>query len=268
MQLIQPRRTVSHGSRVLALTVVLAAASCLTACIDFVEPEIPEVGVPATLEVAVVLQEGRTLLVTAVLQPGFDGMGLPRAVADETLHVHGVPLQPVDRGSTGSLRYEAILPIAPAHVLGPIAIHAPVVAGTAPAPQPAWAGIRRAGPDTVALSPAGDLVLELEVASGGTAMIQQWFLDMHGSGGGVRLSADGPPPERLVVPAAWVPAPGTDGLVHATLTYMQSETRTNPSADYVIAAVLQVPVRWVAWPPPPLERATSILRAWQRPGPA
>jgi hypothetical protein len=230
---------------VLALVAAIAAIS-LGACLDFVEPEIPHAGAPATLNVSLLVSNERTASLTARLEAGFDGVGLPRRVLDETLRLSGQPLQPVHRLEDGALLYEATLAATPADVLGPITVVPPSVTGTTPPPAPTWLGMRRVGPDTLQLSAGADLVLDLEVAAGGTAVIRQWFLELVGSeGSAIRLSADGPPPERLVVPAIWVPAPAADGAINATLTYIQSETRAGPAGDYVVSAALQIRLSWV-----------------------
>jgi hypothetical protein len=231
---------------VLALVTAIAAGALLSACLDFVEPEIPHAGAPATLNVSLLVSNERTASLTARLEAGFDGVGLPRRVLDETLRLSGQPLHPAHRLEDGALLYEATLAVTPADVLGPITVVPPSVTGTTPPPAPTWLGVRRIGPDTLQLSAGADLVLDLEVAVGGTAVIRQWFLELVGSeGSAIRLSADGPPPERLVVPAIWVPAPAADGAITATLTYIQSETRAGPAADYVVSAALQIRLSWV-----------------------
>jgi hypothetical protein len=243
------------------LTLVAAvAAGSLSACLDFVEPEIPHAGAPATLNVSLLVFNELTAALTARLEAGFDGVGLPRRVVDETLRLSGQPLQPAQRLEDGALLYEATQAVTPADVLGPITVVPPSVTGTTPPPAPTWLGMRRVGPDTLRLAAGTDLVLELEVAAGGTAAIRQWFLELVGSEGSViRLSADGPPPERLVVPAIWVPAPAGDGAIHARLTYIQSETTAGPFGDYVVSASLQIRLSWVvriagASPLAPLDR--------------
>jgi hypothetical protein len=230
---------------VLALVAALAAGS-VSACLDFVEPEIPHAGAPATLNVSLLVFNERTAALTARLEAGFDGVGLPRRVLDETLRLSGQSLQPVQRLEDGALLYETTRAVTPAEVLGPITVVPPSVTGTTPPPAPTWLGMRRVGPDTLDLVAGTDLVLELEVAAGGTAVIRQWFLELVGiEGSAVRLSADGPPPERLVVPAIWVPAPAGDGAVNARLTYIQTETTAGPFGDYVVSASLQIRLSWV-----------------------
>jgi hypothetical protein len=228
------------------VALVAATTIALGACLDFVEPEIPSAGAPATLNVSVLVLNERTTTLAARFDAGFDGVGLPRHVVDETLRLSGQPLNPVQRLEDGALLYEATRPAAPTDVLGPITVVPPQVAGTTPPPAPTWFGMRRRGADTLHLDAGADLVLELEVARGGTAVIRQWFLELVGSeGSAIRLSADGPPPERLVVPAVWVPEPAGDGVINANLSYIQSETRAGPAGDYVVSASLQVRLGWV-----------------------
>jgi hypothetical protein len=230
---------------VLALVAAMAAGS-LSACLDFVEPEIPHAGAPATLNVSLLVFNELTAALTARLEAGFDGVGLPRRVVDETLRLSGQPLQPAQRLEDGALLYEATQAVTPADVLGPITVVPPSVTGTTSPTAPTWLGMRRVGPDTLQLAAGTDLMLDLEVAAGGTADIRQWFLQLVGSeGSAIRLSADGPPPERLVVPAVWVPAPAGDGVIHAHLTYIQSETTAGPFGDYVVSASLQIRLSWV-----------------------
>jgi hypothetical protein len=266
------RRSASTGGAVLApsfrrgaiLALAAIAAGSLSACLDFVEPEIPHAGAPATLTVSLLVFNERTAALTARLEAGFDGVGLPRRVLDETLRLSGQPLQPTQRLEDGTLLYEATRAVTPADVVGPITVVPPSVTGATPPPAPTWLGMRRVGPDTLDLAAGADLVLELEVAAGGTAVIQQWFLELVGSeGSAIRLSADGPPPERLVVPAIWVPAPAGDGAIHAHLNYIQSEATAGPFGDYVVSASLQIRLSWVVRIPGESPLAQGDLRAFR-----
>jgi hypothetical protein len=228
-----------------ARTVLALAAACFTGCLEFTEPEIPQAGAPAVLQATVsILDDGR-VSASASLTPGFDSLGVPRRVTDPTLRVMGRDLQPADAVADEPRRYQGSWTIAEAEALGPIAIEPPTVAGAPPPPPPVWHGMRRSGPDTLRVLAGEDLVLDLEVDERGTAPIRQWFLQMAGAEGAIRLSADGPPPERLVVPAIWLPEPLPDGTFRVTLNYSQSESRVGPAGNYVLSGSLSIRADWV-----------------------
>lgn len=216
----------------------------LGACIDFVDPDIPHAGTPATLQVWLVLQNEQTAQTQAEFSPGFDDVGLARPVPDETLRIFGQELEPVEEDEDGVRLYMATRDITAADALGPMEIVPPPVTGTTTPDPVHWVGLNRVGPDTIHVAPDADVALELLVAEGGTAPIRQWFLEMRGAGGAIRLSADGVPPERLVVPSLWVPEPAADGAVTVSLSYVQSATRASPTGDYVIAVSLQIRLLW------------------------
>jgi hypothetical protein len=228
-----------------AVAALALAAPMIAGCFDFVEPDIPQAGAPASLQVSVsILDDGRAT-VTAQLTTGFDSLGVPRAIVDPTLRVMGRELQPGEAGPGEARSYAGTWVVDRAEALGPIVIEPPLVEGAPAPPSPAWHGLRRAGPDTLRLRPGEDLALDLEVDHRGTAPIRQWFLQMTGAGGGIRLSADGPPPDRLVVPAVWLPAPLPDGSFRVTLTYAQSEGRMGPAGNYALSGSLSVRADWV-----------------------
>jgi hypothetical protein len=233
------------GVAPLATAAVLAlASSSLTGCFDFIEPDIPQAGAPATLQVSVSIADNGSTTLTAALTTGFDSLGVPRAIADPTLRVMGRDLLPADTAVAEVWRYEGSWVVHEGEALGPIVVEPPRVVG-APAPAPpVWHGLRRVGSDTLLLPAGEDLALHLEVDERGTAPIRQWFLQMTGARGSIRLSADGPPPERLVVPTVWLPEPRSDGTFRVTLNYSQSETRVGPAGNYVLSGALSSRADW------------------------
>jgi hypothetical protein len=231
--------------RATRLFATLLASATLAGCLDFIEPDIPQAGAPATFQVTVVIGADGLATLSGEFHPGYDGVGLLRTVPDEAARIFGRVLEPVERLEDGRRRYLDARTVTPTEALGPVTVEPPAVTGTtSPAPA-SWVGIRGLGPDTLTLDPGEDLVLELEVAEGGTATVRQWFLDLAGRTGSVRLSADGSPPARLVVPAVWVPEPRADGTVLVNLNYVQSELRVGPTGDYVFSGSLHIRVRWV-----------------------
>jgi hypothetical protein len=228
-----------------ALATLALVAATLAACFDFVEPDIPQAGAPATLQVSVsILDDGR-VTVSAQLATGYDSLGVPRAILDPTLRVMGRELQPAEAAPGEARSYAGSWVVDRAEALGPIVIEPPRVEGAPAPPSPVWHGFRRAGPGVLPLRPGEDLALDLEVDHRGTAPIRQWFLQMTGAGGGIRLSADGPPPDRLVVPAIWLPTPLPDGSFRVTLTYAQSEGRMGPAGNYALSGSLSIRADWV-----------------------
>lgn len=240
-----------HDGLLAALTttpggVLLAAlvAATMGGCVDFVEPDIPNADTPATLQVAITIVDGHTALVTGRLLPGFDHIGIRRPLDDPRLTVLGREIQPLEAGADTMRAYQDTLALEPGAALGPIVVEPPPVQGTA-APGPmTWVGIQRLGPDTLVLAQGNDLTLELEVSEGGTAAIRQWFVVLTGDAGTFRVSSDGPPPERITIPAHWLPSPRPDGTIGVSLTDIQSETRVGPVGDYVVSGTVSSRVSW------------------------
>jgi hypothetical protein len=232
----------ARGRGGVLLTALVAVT--LSGCFDFVEPDIPNADTPATLLVAIAITDGDRAIVTGRLHPGFDQIGIRRPLDSQPLAAFGREIQPWQVAPDTMLAYQDTLALGPGAALGPIVVEPPPVPGTT-APDPmTWAGIQRLGPDTLVLAQGADLTVELEVSQGGTAAIRQWFMVLTGDAGTFRVSSDGPPPERITIPARWLPTPGPEGTLAVTLTDIQSETRAGPAGDYVVSGTVSSRVGW------------------------
>lgn len=232
-----------RGHLLRALSAALAAIAC-AGCLDFVEPELPERGAPAVAQVAVVLTDSASLTVTGTLAPGFDDDGLRRDVLDARVAAAGDLFEPSDTLADGSFRYATTRPFEPGAMETTIEIRTPRVASTSPNVIVNWPGLRRLDGDTVRRGPDGSVRLHVELVPAGPLAeprpaTRQWFLTLAGEEGTFRLSADGPPPTELDIPARWLP----DGRVSARLIYQQS-ARVQPEPDYVNLITLDLRVHW------------------------
>jgi hypothetical protein len=246
----QRSRRSSTAPRTVLAAALLTLVVPIAACVDFVEPDIPTADTPATLQVAITIVDGQTAQVSGLLRAGFDHIGIRRPLDSQPLTVLGREIQPREAAADTLLAYQDTLALAPGEALGPIVVEPPTVPGTvAPGPM-SWAGIQRVGPDSLILAHMADLALELEVSEGGTAAIRQWFIVLAGTAT-FRISADGPPPERITIPAHWLPPPRPDGIVTVTLTDIQSETRAGPTGDYVVSGTVHSRVVWTIRTEPP-----------------
>lgn len=203
--------------------VPLLAAALSAACWDFVEPDFPEAGAPAVLQIAVVVSDDRNVDVSGVLVPGLDIGGIQRRVENDSITVLGARIGPSEIRRNGTRVYDfgAKLPVA---LTDPLEITAPAVVNVAgPRPHIRWFGIRKTDADTIAWQRGTDLVLRTATDLGESVpapQTRQWFLSMQGAGP-FNLSADGFPPAELRIPTHFVPA-ARDGVVRIRLSFFQS----------------------------------------------
>lgn len=222
----------------------LAALLALGGCIDFVEPELPERGAPAVLQLAVRLRDMAGVEVEGRLVPGLDEAGIRRRLEDERVHVMGRDLGPDSTSGTGTRVYRAGWSAGVAGTAGPIEARAPRVAGLGPAPGLRWYALQRDGPAELALAPGADLPLAVVLSPGvpdPEPDIRQWFLTLTSGGQVFRLSSDGPPPATILVPAHWVPEGDS---VAASLIYQQSAKVEMPAGGYIALFSLDARVSW------------------------
>lgn len=220
------------------------AAAGLASCLDFVEPELPERGAPAVARISVVLTDSGAVALNGTLAPGFDDDGLRRVVRDASVTAAGEVFLPTDTAADGSLVYVSGRAVA-LDVMGrEVQIRGQVVEPSLVAPLVTWPGLRTPDPDTVRRGPDGSLRLHVETVA---TMSQpepapstsQWFLTLTGADNTFRLSADGPPPEELEIPAQFVPA----GPVAARLIYQQSAT-LQVAPTYLSLIMLDLRIHW------------------------
>jgi hypothetical protein len=223
---------------------LIAALLAVAGCIDFVEPELPERGAPAVLQLTVRFLATGTTEVDGRLVPGLDEAGVPRRVTDARLRVLGHELEPDATTSAGTRVYRADWPGGAADAAGPITARGPGVEGLA-APGIRWYALHHDGPASLTLAADSDLRLTVAVTAGVAEPepdIRWWFLTLSDSTRVFRLGADGAPPDTILVPARWVPA--GDSL-SAALSYQQSARIESQSEHYVGLFTLDTRVSWV-----------------------
>lgn len=239
----------SHFLR--ALTLPFALGTCGLAgsgCIDFVEPDIPELGAPATVQATLRLTDLGTAEVDVYLAPGLDSAGSQRSLTGTPLEALGRAHQADSIRRNGTRRYTKSWLTARDIVSEPILFRAPGIDRVAAAPPALeWVGVRRLGPDTLRLRPGEDLYLPIALGRGaGTPQpaIRQWFLRLSsasGAAGAFGLSADGTPPDTIYVPARWIPR--TNEL-DVRLIFNQSSILRTPPGDYIGVVNVDVRLFW------------------------
>jgi hypothetical protein len=229
--------------RMRAAIALLALA--MTACIDFIAPDIPELGAPAVVEATIRLTDVGTSDVDVRLVPGLDEDGFRRHVPRDTVDVLGFPIGPDSVLRNGTRRYLGTWEFDRDGVARPATFRAPEVEGVvAPVPAIDWAGLRRLDADTLDVRRGEDLVLRIETYSEPLEPrpdIRQWFLRLEGDSTAFGVNADGPPPDTLVIPARWIP--GGDEL-RVRLIFSQSVLLNPPPGDYLGLVTLDSRLHW------------------------
>jgi hypothetical protein len=240
------------SARSAALTVVLAAG-----CIDFVEPDIAELGAAAVAQVTIRLTDLGTVEINARVAPGLDAAGFRRSVEDP-LEVFDRIIEPDSVTRNGTRIYLETWQASPDIVADTVRFQAPAVHPvTAPPPAVQWLGIRRAGSDTASLDEGDDLRLAIRLTEGDARpqpQIQQWFLRLGTDSSAFNISADGVPPDTLRVPAHWIPPGDSIGV---RLIFNQSAVLREPPGDYMGVITVDTRLFWTV-------RRRSVVAA-QRP---
>jgi hypothetical protein len=228
---------------------LLAALLLATGCLDFIEPELPDRGAPAVLQLTVRLLEPDEVEVEARMVPGLDEAGARRRLTDDRMRVMERVLDPDSTSKTGTRVYRTSWTGAAS--AGAIEVRAPSVEGLAAAPGFRWYAIRNGGPAELRLDAGADLDLPVAVAAGAPEPapdIQQWFLTLSDSTGLFRLAADGPPPATIKVPPYWLPR--GDSIAVALIYQQLSKVEVSGGA-YVGLFTLDTRVSWVVRRNPP-----------------
>jgi hypothetical protein len=224
---------------------IVVSIVALTACVDFVEPDLPALGAPAVIQATIRLTDRGEAELEALLAPGLNEAGLRRAVTRDTVLVLGRPVTSDSIAHNGSRRYRALWPAPSTAVAEPVTFRAPTLGNlTARPPEVVWAGARRLGPDTLRVVSGQDLFLQVGPGAGSALPkpdVQQWFLRLEGDEGAFNISADGPPPDTIQVPARWIPA-GDEVAVR--LIYAQSAVIEDTPGDYVGLITLDIRLNW------------------------
>ena len=222
-------------------------AGCLAAlaCIDFVDPNIPDAGGAAVISAIAVFSDRGTADVRATLNPGLDVTGVRRPVADPGLLVNDTVILPDRIQRDGDHLYEALYAFDPATETVTVQFLAPSVAGlAAPRPSASLSGVRRIGPDTLRMVSGSDLLLRLTTEPGTSApapLSRQWFLTLAAATTEFRLGGNGPPPDTILIPARFIPA--GDSL-EVRLIYQQLAEAEPPPGDYIGIFTFDVRLFW------------------------
>jgi hypothetical protein len=227
-------------------TLTAAGLALLTAaCIDFVAPDLPEIGAPAVFQGNVRVREDGTVRVDAQLVPGIDEDGFRRRLATDEVIALGRRIPPRATMPNGTRGYVEEWMTTPDSVAGALALEAPVVEGVDAPPSIRWSGLVRVGPDTVALADGRDLVLRLAVTGPDAPMAlnRSWNLQLISTEGRFGISADGVPPDSISVPADWLPDAPT-GTFAAEFRYTRTTTVRPDGSSYLGLFLADVQLGW------------------------
>jgi hypothetical protein len=232
----------AHTVRVLCL----AAVCCTTGCVDLAEPHIPSLGAPAIFNITIRDIPGLPISASGTLNPGREVSGVRRTVASPLILLQTAFTLPAPN-TQGTIALNLQPPQPPAGFTGPYDLQPPLIEGIATPTTFRWYGLRKLDPDTVYPDERGDVALHIDADVDipiPLTRTQQWFLELRGDRGSIRVSGDGVPPEILRIPSQFVP-PAPDGTVDITLIYFQSATTRPPPGDYITSVTLDVRTQWI-----------------------
>ena len=234
----------NRGHLLLALSASLLAGGC----IDFVAPRVPNAGAPALLQLTISLQEAGVLIVSGQLQPGRDSSGVTRVPLDSAVYVAGQVIEADTVLARNTLKFSDTRVVPKAGLAGPLSITGPAIAKIqAPPPFLVWYGIVKVGPDTVVVERGGDAVLRVNARLGTplpNVQVRQWFLDLSGPGGVIRVSGGGFPPDSMRIPPQWLPATPPATVIASLLYYQSAQTR-DPPGDYIGNVAMDARLQWI-----------------------
>ena len=223
----------------------LVAPLLATACVDFVAPDLPEIGAPAVFQGALRVRADGSVQVDGQLAPGLDEDGFRRRVAREAVVALGRMVAPGSTAPNGTRSYFDEWSTTIDSVAGTLTLEAPAVEGVGPPPAIRWSGLAKLDSDTVPVAAGEDLVLRVRLSGADEPppLNDSWLLQLTGEEGQFRIGADGAPPDSIVVPARWLPAPD-DGVVLAELGYTRTTSVRPAMSDYVGLFLLGAGVSW------------------------
>ncbi|MBD0319411.1 MAG: hypothetical protein ICV87_03695 [Gemmatimonadetes bacterium] len=232
---------------------LLLAAAVLSGCmgLDFVPIEPLDAARRASIVVHVMVADpGRastdTLRVVGELNPGQDAKGRSPRIVDDTLHVAGraiAPTPPSEGSDPLARQYEAQWAVPRALLAdGQVEVRLPRVAGRElPFAAAALAFPAALGSDSLVIAPGAGFELRVRPAGAGTLPVpseQRWNLSVERGERRFAAQGEGPPPERIFVPADWIPA-DTARLVRVQLGMQRNWyglAATPDSSQTVLAA--------------------------------
>jgi len=224
------------------------AALASTGCLDFAEPDLPDIGAPAILQVSINLRADGTFIVNGELAPGLTlDANTRRLPAGDSIVVYGVVIQPYDITSAERRKYNFGDTAAARFFDQPLTLEAPWLEDVRAVIRPlSWRTARRIGSDTIVVARGHDLVLP--VAHTGTAhsvapQREEWVLFLTTESQTYKVGANGPPPDSIVVPARWIPDP-ENGRVRLRLWHSMNTTMREWPGDYILNLSALIEVDW------------------------
>lgn len=238
---------------------LLLAAAALGGCmgLDFVEIEPLDARRRSTVVVHVMVTDpGRmpvdSLHVTGELHPGQDAEGRSPRILDDTLHVAGRAVAPnplADGQDPRTRQYKAQWAVARGLLTeGQVELRLPRVAGREfPFAAAALTFPSAIGSDTLTIAPGAGFELRVRPAGAGTLPApsdQHWNLSVERGAGRFSAAGAGTLPERIVVPAEWIPA-DTATLVRVSLSMQRNWYGVAATPDSSQSAVIALAgMRW------------------------
>lgn len=230
---------------------LLLAAAALGGCmgLDFVEIEALDAGRRSSVSVSVsVTDPGRALTdsirAEGQLDPGHGANGRPPRILDDTLRVAGRAIAPIPltEGMDPLVRqYEAQWSV-PRGLLadGEVEVKLPRVAGREfPFAAAALTFPAALGSDTMTIAPGAGFELRVRPPRAGTMPApgeERWNLSVERGNRRFSAQGDGSLPERIAVPAEWIPA-DTARLVRVHLWTLRNWYGVAATPDSSQAAV-------------------------------
>jgi hypothetical protein len=202
---------------------VCCLAAFTAGCFDFIEPEFAEENAGAVMQINARIDDKGNIVLSGLLVPGLNSDGFLREVVRDTLYVFGVAIPSDTVRANGTREYSLSAPLGADILTQPFTIDPPRVEGIAVAPQVRWFSPRPLDPDTIRIDPGEDLVLHIarDSAAPTPNPVEQWLLEMTSGSNRFQISANGPPPTELLIPATWIPEP-VDSVVRVRFTSFQS----------------------------------------------
>lgn len=190
------------------LTALLLALAC-AACVDFIEPELPNADGSFGLELVI---DEDSIRVDALLIPGQSESGDPRVITSAGMLIGDQVLLPVSSEYEGdpALTYETVR--ARIHQATGLVVQAPSVEGIPVLGRFRVQSIRRNGPDTITIDAGDPAVLTIHVPADSSQWAAQRMWTLGGSDGPTALQTvvrDRLPPTTISIPPYFMPSDGT-----------------------------------------------------------
>jgi hypothetical protein len=239
------RRTVARRARAAALLALLVLTP--TACIELVEPEIPDPRSPAVLQANMRIFDSGVFQIDGSLNPGRESSGFLRVVQVPFIQSGQFLVAPRTLSPQGVRTYLEGFSVPRGATAGPFELVPPDVRGTQPLPTVRWYGLQRVGSDTIRVRPGEEVVLRIDTVAAQSQpanRFRQWFLEIRTGVTVFRLSGDQPPPHLIRLPPEWVPGL-LGGRSDISLIYYQSAQLRATDNSYIANVLLDTRLSWV-----------------------